>query len=147
MTIFGAIFSTTLLALGMASLNAQAVSQERCKRISQAVRGGSYLRSNPDFPGHDQVWHFVDETTLRIRQKSAKNRTDQLMLWKFQFEDQACQLKVAANNKPDHWMSYRLEEVTWAIITRDGRDHHIPDFRDHSGSMMKFCNSGANCSK
>lgn len=147
MTIFRLFYFSTFIVLSVASLNAQPVSAERCKRIAQAVRGSSYLRSNPDFPEHDQIWHFVDETVLQISQKSGKNRAGQPMVWKFQFEDQMCQLKVAGNNKSDHWISYRLEEVTWAIITRNGKDHHIPDFRDHSGSMMKFCNFGANCSK
>ncbi len=142
------LVSASLLLAG-ASLNGQTMDETKCARIAKAVVGLNYERSSPEFPDHAQIWRFQENGELSafrtadfIKPTKAKPGS---ALWKFGVEDHACTLKVAAKAKPNHWTTYRLRNVTWAIVRKKDVDQHVPDFEDHTGMRMRFCGTGEHC--
>ena len=137
---------------------AQAMSAQRCARISAAVNGLNYHRQASDFPEKENVWRFERGGTLQIwaMPETGKpgngKKTD--WHWKFEFEDQRCVLKIAATEQPTRWLSFRLRDLTWAIVdiakwkgSSRPEERHIPDFEDHSGVQTRFCGMGDRCDK
>lgn len=142
------LVSAGLLVAG-GRLTAQTMDEAKCARIAQAVVGMNYKRSSPEFPDRAQIWRFEAGGALSAFAaadfgKPAKAKPGNA-IWKFSVEDHHCTLKVAAKTKPGHWSAYRLRDVTWAIVTLNTSDKHIPDFEDHTGMRMRFCGTGEHC--
>lgn len=137
------------LLITVLSLTAQTMDEAKCTRIAKAVVGLNYERSSPDFPDRAQIWRFEPGGALSAFaaadfRKPVKAKPSGA-IWKFGVEDHHCTLKVAAKTKPEHWSAYRLRDVTWAIVTLNAADRHIPDFEDHTGMRMRFCGTGEHC--
>lgn len=137
------------LFLSGGGVGAQAMTETRCARIGKAVVGLNYERSSPEFPDRKQIWRFEADGVLSAYAASDFGKATAPKpggaLWKFVFEDQFCALKVASKTKSHHWSTYRLQDVTWAIVTANAAERHIPDFKDHTGMRMRFCGKGEQC--
>lgn len=138
------LFFVVIGALG--PVYANPVSPERCTRIQKAAAGANYARSQAELPGKDQVWQFKPDGELAasgVADFGKKPGTTGR--WQFQHEDGTCVLKVAWFAKKDHWLTYHLVDVTWAIVTLPKDERHIPDFADHTGGKFRFCGIENQC--
>ncbi len=131
---------------------------ERCAKIAAAVVGLNYHRQDTAMPDRAQVWQFGSGGKLQIHAVAdfGKLTTEKKIRghWKFEFEDQSCVLKTASAEQPSRWLSFRLHDVTWAIVdvskwsrAAKGEEKHIPDFEDHSGIKTRFCGTGDRCER
>lgn len=133
-------------------------SAEKCAKLAKAVVGLNYHRSADDAVNSGQVWRFATAEKLIATAADSFSRApaekSSEALWRITLEDERCVLKVSPPKSSPHWTSYRITDMTWAIVDTKkwqapgkGEEKFVPDFEDHTGMKTRFCGIGIRCEK
>ena len=140
------LFWCVIFSFLASEVHSNLIPLERCGKIGKAVSGISYLRLDSDQSEKTQLWRFLSDGRLEAKLAAdLGKKTRTIGRWQFQHEDGTCVLKVAWEPKIDHWLTFRLVDVTWAIVTMPKDERHIPDFEDHTGAKFRFCGADKKC--
>jgi hypothetical protein len=145
--VLGAVLSTATPS----TLIGQNIVPAKCAKMANMVTGLNYHRSSGDSWKDGQVWRFAENGRLNTFAPgsaglAAAKRLSEA-LWSIETEDRKCVLKVTTPTRPPHTVTYRIVDMTWAIVNINGADKHVPDFEDHSGMKTRYCGIGEVCEK
>lgn len=133
-------------------LSAAPESPATCARFALHITNGNFHRSQSPELSSGQIWRFEPGGQLAIFVSGSGGLRAQKrlgdVLWRVEFEDSRCVLRVAATTKPSRWTTYQIVDTTWAFAKGlQGEEIHVPDFEDQTAAKTRYCGRGDRCER